>query len=194
MFAPLTGFTSTMLLLATCAATVNAALNFTDASWIWSSEAAAVSKPINVPVAHRAFRKDFSTGLLKLPTSVEVIMTADDAYTLYINGAQVGSGNDWRTTQYFCVRTTAADIETIFGNRVVIAVDGLIASVKINYLGGGSDQFVTDASWDVNLDDSSWTPSVVEKLMAEGIGVVLRRHPIRLVPLRKNIPDSDYLM
>ncbi|KAF8995162.1 hypothetical protein BDQ17DRAFT_1365889 [Cyathus striatus] len=151
---------------------------------------------VSLPLVQRAFRKDFSTGLLKLPTSVEVIITADDAFTLFINGAQVGSGTNWMVTQFFCVRTTPADIETVFGNRVVIAVEasntdpsspaGLLAAVKINYLGGGSDQFVTDASWNINLDDSSWTPAVVEEPFGGGPWVLFRRPPIRLVPLRKN--------
>ncbi|KAF8998232.1 hypothetical protein BDQ17DRAFT_1544070 [Cyathus striatus] len=205
MFASLTGFTS-MLLLATCAATANAALNFTGASWIWSSEAVR-GTTVSLPLVQRAFRKDFSTGLLKLPTSVEVIITADDAFTLFINGAQVGSGTNWMVTQFFCVRTTPADIETVFGNRVVIAVEaantvpsspaGLLAAVKINYLGGGSDQFVTDASWvsNENVESDSrisiWMIVVgllqsSRNLLEEVLGVFFRRPPIRLVPLRKN--------
>ncbi|KAJ6629620.1 hypothetical protein B0H10DRAFT_1986072 [Mycena sp. CBHHK59/15] len=58
---------------------------FTSASWIWTSEA----DPANSPAGDRAFRFTYTSPAGKNATSAVIVMTVDDRFTFYVNGALV---------------------------------------------------------------------------------------------------------
>src|SRR5947207_55786 len=62
-----------------------------DMQWIWSP---AQTQEKNVPPGSCYFRKSFTAGAVE---SAEVQISCDNSYELYVNGRQVGDGDNWRT-------------------------------------------------------------------------------------------------
>lgn len=143
-----------------------------DALWIWTSEI-QVETP---PVGSRAFRKDIT--LPSPASSVAVTITADDEYTLYVQGNPVGSGTSWLSGQLYVV-----DIQPPT-SKISIAVNatnlggpnaGLIATINAfandgcgTVMSASSDgTWLTSTSfpsgWNApNFADGGWQNAVVE--------------------------------
>ncbi|KAF7348872.1 hypothetical protein MVEN_01407300 [Mycena venus] len=145
-----------------------------DANWIWTAE----PSPPNAPLGDVAFRKTFLTPPSKTAVSAIIIITADDLYTLYINGEVVGSApnevNAWQiatlyrvslnsTMNLFAVRATNAGTEE--------NAAGLLVTMSIHYSDGSEDFLSSDATWKVTTaipagfellttDDSAWVKAV----------------------------------
>ena len=124
------------------------------------------------------FRQDFTAPIGKTPKSASIIIAADNAYTLYVNGQQIGTGNNFKESQSYCV-----DLEPNCDNVFAVAVlnepgaggaaspAALITAIDITYFDGTSTTIVSDASWRANsdtpgfesvgFDDSAWPNSVV---------------------------------
>ncbi|KAG6839358.1 hypothetical protein C0991_003367, partial [Blastosporella zonata] len=83
-------------------------ISFKDSAWIWSSEAG----PPSAPPQPRAFRKTVSTPSGKTLKSALLLLTVDDGFTLYVNGALVGASPDetdiWKSAQQFTVPLSGA--------------------------------------------------------------------------------------
>lgn len=133
--------------------------------WIWLPE----SKPNQVAF----FRKS-----IELPAgviSVKLVATCDNQFTLFVNGKQVASGNDWEAP-------VAKDITSMIprdAKRLVIAVRarnadsaaGFLARIVIEAKGIKPFTVVSDATWKVaerpggrewqtlGFDDSAWKPA-----------------------------------
>ncbi|KAF7325325.1 hypothetical protein MVEN_02633100 [Mycena venus] len=76
-----------------------AALDFNASTWIWTDEVSGG----NAPSGHEPSAK---TGLLlsgKTPVQADIIMTVDNGFTLYVNGVEQGTGEDFRYANRFCV-------------------------------------------------------------------------------------------
>ena len=124
------------------------------------------------------FRQDFAAPIGKIPVSASIIIAADNVYTLYVNGEKIGSGNNFREGQNYCV-----DLEPGCNNVFAISVlnepgaggvatpAALITTISVTYIDGTSSTIVSDAGWrahsdtagfqNVNFDDSAWPYAVV---------------------------------
>lgn len=146
-------------------------LRLNGSEWIWSAESGAPY----APGEPRAFRRSLdglegSNG--KTPTSAEIVITADDLYSVWINGqklgATAGQTNGWQGAKKY-----TADLEKS-GNVVAVSTDngagspaGLVAVVRVTYADGSTALLRTDTSWKASraiadgfeqpgFDDSSW--------------------------------------
>ncbi|KAJ6606954.1 bacterial alpha-L-rhamnosidase-domain-containing protein [Mycena sp. CBHHK59/15] len=146
----------------------------TNSNWIWTAQSAAPS----APPGDIALRKTFTTPAGKSAVSADIIMTADDLFTLYLNGVLVGSSpneaNIWSSAQQFHVTLNSS--VNLFAVRATNVADvstggaspaGLLAAISILYSDGSSDTVVTDTTWKVitaipdgfelpSTSDSSW--------------------------------------
>ncbi len=113
-------------------------------------------------------------------------MFRDDAYTLYANGDNIGSAEDWTSMEVYSIPQLDPDVN-------VVAVDGantlanspgwLAGGILIAYSDGSSERYLTDGSWktitsappagfeQVTTDDSSWVNSTGLGAMHSGVTV-----------------------
>ncbi|KAK0438627.1 hypothetical protein EV421DRAFT_1824192 [Armillaria borealis] len=138
------------------------------ASWIRTNETSAAGVD---PLGHRPFRKTISSPYGKAAVCGKVVITADDEYTLYVNGNNIGNGSNWQAMQAYSIPILDADENLIAVDSVNTqpTVAGLIAGVLVAYNDGTSETYYTDDSWKTlaattpvgfqatDLDDSSWT-------------------------------------
>ncbi|PPR01021.1 hypothetical protein CVT26_015622 [Gymnopilus dilepis] len=159
--------------LALCVAPIHA-LDFSNSYWIWTNEANSAG---NYPASTRAFRNDFCPPSGKTPAFANIIISTDNAYTLYINGNQVGSGDNWSQVGAYCVQlssgcnTFALSATNYDGPGLNPA--GVLAAIQVIYTDGSTSSIVTDGSWrsfpsvpaafqQIGYDDSAWPHARVE--------------------------------
>lgn len=159
------------VLLTLCVGHV-AALDFTNSKWIWTSAAGSSSVPA---LATADFRQDFTAPFGKIPVSANIIIAADNNYTLYVNGEFIGRGYDFQQSQSYCVK-----LEPFCDNVFAVAVQNqgttpnpaaFITAINVTYNDDTSTIIVSDASWRANsdtagfesadFDDSTWPYAVV---------------------------------
>lgn len=169
---------------------VTPALSLKDSIWVWSSED---DNPPNAPPGSRAFRNTYAVPNGKNPVAITVIVSADNAFILYLNGEIVGTspfGSDtWKVAQrytpslfqnanqveqfVFAINATNTPTSIGFDNPA-----GLIVAVQITYSDGTFDTYRSDSTWlvdkivtpdffQVSTSDSTW--SNVTTLGAYGI-------------------------
>jgi putative membrane-bound dehydrogenase-like protein len=138
--------------------------------WIWSNE----GDPTAVaPAGARYFRRTFPVGRSADEATLDI--TADSAFTVWVNGTKVGSGDDWKKVYRFDVRPNIVD-----GNNV-IAVEAKPAAggpagllVRLAYIPNGHSRMalVSDGGWKVSntaadgwqaikFDDAKWAAAKV---------------------------------
>jgi alpha-L-rhamnosidase len=141
-------------------------LRLTGASWIWTAGTSS----------DRAFRSTQVTPAGRTATKAEVLVTADDAYELWVNGTEVGSTdaseNSWQQSQ---LHTSALSPDrNVFALRVTndaASPGGVIAVVRVSYSDGTTSSFTTGADWKAtddtpeafaqpDFDDSAWASAV----------------------------------
>ncbi|KAF7358478.1 hypothetical protein MVEN_00898300 [Mycena venus] len=146
------------------------------ASWIWLTEPNLLT---TAPVGAVAFIKTFHTPSGKTAATAQIAMTADNNFTLYVNGQPVGASLDsWEDAQVFDAALNAS--VNIFS---VLAVNdgstapssanpaGLLAAIHIKYTDGSNDTVLSDSTWLVSgtvpadfplpADLSSFSPAEV---------------------------------
>jgi hypothetical protein len=154
-----------------------APLAFDAAQWIWFPEGAPAH---DAPVARRYFRKH-----IVLPKGADVLgarlrVSADDRFTLYVNGRLLGAAGDWKSGRQF----DDATARWLRGEDNVIAIEaenvrsdvpanpaGLIFSMEIEFREGKSQTrrlaCASDGTWRcaesapsgwelAGFDDTSW--------------------------------------
>jgi len=140
---------------------------FDGASWIWSPGAT----PSDAPAGPRWFR---CTATVPGATAT-VVATADDDFTLYVNGQQVLHAPEqvdgWQTGRFAEVAVPEGElvIAAVATNRGDVAINpgGLLVRVVL-----GEQDIVTDGTWRVtdteqngwqqtDFDDSGWAAAVV---------------------------------
>ncbi|KAJ7900861.1 lectin, partial [Mycena leptocephala] len=145
----------------------------TGVKWIWSDDV------VNglVPAGNRTFRRTFGLPSGQTGISATITIIADDAYTLYVNGVQVGSYASYTTAQTYNVKLSPTP-------NVVFAVNaanfggpaGLLVGIQFNNLGNPTCTHTfasTDEHWKYNtgvptgfqlptFNDSDWPAAVVE--------------------------------
>src|SRR5437867_8366984 len=72
--------------------------------WIWTSEGDPATA---APTGSRYFRRTFSVGRWADEATLDI--TADNAFTVWVNGTKVGTGDDWKKVYRFDVRPFIED-------------------------------------------------------------------------------------
>ncbi|HEX7301864.1 family 78 glycoside hydrolase catalytic domain [Lentzea sp.] len=164
-------------------------IGFAGARWIWSD---------TTPAESRWFRAAFD-----LPADAvraRLVATADDDFTLYVNGTQVvhvpQEVDVWKVGQ-------RADVTALVGRRIVLAARatnrsegpaGFLLRLLVD-LPDGQREFVTGPGWKVaateqpgwqtpDFDDSAWAPATVLDPYGQGpwgSNVTVREQPAPLL-------------
>jgi lysophospholipase L1-like esterase len=131
--------------------------------WIWSTrEAASKAAPGEV-----AFRKGFDVAGVE---SATVVITADNAFDLFVNGRHVGSGDNRNKRWKFDIKPLLVLGRNILAVRASNGGEdpaGLAAELAIKPAGKAATSIVTDGSWKwstrfggrwatAEFDDSNW--------------------------------------
>ncbi|MDR2643781.1 MAG: family 78 glycoside hydrolase catalytic domain [Planctomycetaceae bacterium] len=141
---------------------------FQNATWIWTNK-----NFNNAPVGKAIFRRTFNlpeTYKSSQP-SAKFTLTADNAFTVYINDKKIGTGNNFNKIYTFDVSAFLKQGKNVFAIEVVNEGNspnpaGLIGFLRIQ---NGADEytFVTNTDWKVidnppaksetaGFDDSTW--------------------------------------
>ena len=136
--------------------------------WVWFNEGDPTA---DAPAETRYFRRVFTVDQAadRPIDAAELEITADNAYTVWLNGAEVGKGADWKVVDHFDVK------EHLLHGKNVLAVEarndggpaGLM--VRLAYAPSGKPRLAlcSDATWKasktagndwqkLDFDDSSW--------------------------------------
>jgi hypothetical protein len=153
----------------------SSSFSLTGCSWIWYPEGNPRS---SAPVATRYFRKSVVVRLDSALTNATLLVTADNSYTAYINGTQVGQGADYTTvipagvTAQLLSGTNILAIAAANGGTVPNPA-GLIGKLVLNYADGTHTNIQMDATWKttnglpsggwqlLGFNDSSWSNALV---------------------------------
>jgi WD40 repeat protein/serine/threonine protein kinase len=143
----------------------------TPAQWIWYPDEGDPTK--NAPVGTRWLRKKFDLDKLAKPVRVAVLrITADDQFTAYLNGVEVGSGDadgSWKKVRDFDVAkhvVTGVNVLAVRAHNNQGAA-GLLAQLTIISANQSPVIVVSDGTWKaaqkapsdwqiVGFDDSEW--------------------------------------
>ncbi|KIK56134.1 hypothetical protein GYMLUDRAFT_248114 [Collybiopsis luxurians FD-317 M1] len=152
------------------------------AQWIWTNEPAPGG---NYPAGARAFRYTLTLPAGHTSGTATVMITTDNEYSLYINGAFIGTGTDFHTAQKY--------VANVQGPNIVFAVyavntdtvpnpAGVLASIQVTsandftYCGqcNSTSYAVTVNDWKAfpgavpsgfeqpGFDDSAWPQAAME--------------------------------
>jgi hypothetical protein len=148
--------------------------SLTGCSWIWYPEGNPAS---SAPVATRYFLKNFSVRTDAALTGATLLVTADNTYTAYVNGTQVGSGQDYTTVVPVTVTARlqpGANVLAIAAANTGASANpaGLIGMLVLNYADGTQTNIQMDASWKAantlqtgwqlpGFNDSAWVSALV---------------------------------
>ena len=143
---------------------------FSGTRWIWYPEGSPAQ---DAPAATRYFRRAVSVPADRTLAKAELLITADDQYVLYVNGAEAGRSSGqpdaWR-------QAAVVDVTKLLdsgANTFAVAATNSggpaswIAKLRLQYADGGTAETVTDASWKTSregpsgwqqpgYDDSAW--------------------------------------
>lgn len=131
------------------AADSTTSLSLHSAQWIWFPEGNPIA---DAPVGSRYFRRVVMLPMERKVASAHIAITADNEYTLYVNGVRIGTGDDFHHAGQYDV-TQALQSNTI--TLAVAAVNGgetpnpagLIAVLRVAFTEGDPIEVVTDAHW-----------------------------------------------
>jgi hypothetical protein len=115
-------------------------LSLTGAQWIWTDVVPNDDTAVALPVGPRAFRRTFVPVPGQIPASATIIISADNEYTLYVNGVTIGSGKNWSIAQSYTVNFAMAPSEVVLAvlvTNTVVSVAGLIVSMQVNMVPSG---------------------------------------------------------
>jgi len=157
---------------------------FSDAaSWIWCSG----NKDGTID---RYFRKKIEVA--KMPVKARIRITCDDAYTLFVNGKEIGSGTNWQ-----CVQEYDLGKSLLVGSNIIAIKAhnsagemGLIAEYN-----AGGQRVGTDATWlcakneakgwqDIAFNDAGWTKAEMISSFPESLWA---KHPTGPPKLQETI-------
>ncbi|KAK7443750.1 hypothetical protein VKT23_015533 [Stygiomarasmius scandens] len=161
------------------------AVSLAAAKWIWTDELTTAGGA--VPVGARAFRRTVVLPPGHSSASAEILIVADNLYSLYVNGRFIGSGQDFHNAQRFTIDNIQPE-----GGKVVVAVygvnvdgpgpnpAGVLASMQITSKDPSScidcssvTYVITDGQWKAtrgtpngfeqsDFDDSAWPAVALE--------------------------------
>lgn len=96
--------------------------------------------------------------LEEVPVAAAVLITADNGYELFLNGASVGhdvgaEGEVWSTVERYDITTRLTKGRNVIGIRGIDlgGIRGMVAAVRLDFKTKPPLELVTDASWRVSL-------------------------------------------
>ncbi len=152
-------------------------LSLDGCSWIWFPEGRPAK---DAPAEKRFFRRVFSLPEGRPIAQARLRVSADDAFSVRLNGQVVGSGSDWRAGSQFDhvvprlrpgVNVLAVAAENGRAN-VPANPAGLICRLEVRFADGGTASIVSDDAWRCSkagpagwetaaLDDAAWPKAQV---------------------------------
>lgn len=141
---------------------------FSSTNWIWTNE------DITLP-GDRAFRRDFCPPQGKTPSTANIYIAAANEYTLYVNGQEIGSGNNFQAGDAFCVTLSTGC--NSFAVEVFSSLDpdpGLLTTIEVVYTDGTTNILLSESeTWrsftsvpagfqQPGFNDSAWPMAVVQ--------------------------------
>ena len=157
------------LLLVVSSGAQNVSPGWGEAVWIWDQPDADKTAQSNDP---RYVRRAFT--LAAKPVKADLWITADNHYTVYINGHKVGADNEWSTVEKYQVGKYLVQGKNVLA---ILAKNdggpaGLIARIHIrtadkksHLIGTGAQCRITQTKHadllKTDFDDSSWPAAVV---------------------------------
>jgi putative heme-binding domain-containing protein len=127
----------------------SAAIAAEDVQWIWSPAYEKEQAPEGVC----CFRKSFN---LSKPESGEIQITADDRYQLFVNGRQVGKGDQWKKLDSYDITeflVAGPNVVAVLAENLEGKSAGLAARVIVKQQGGTFESYSTDGSWKTALKE-----------------------------------------
>ncbi len=124
-------------------------LDLKSASWIWTGE----GKPRKeAPAGTRFFRRTVDLPAGCMVRAARICLTADNAFTLFVNGVKVGSGKEWSRAR---VLDVAKPLRSGRNEMLIRAWNapgpnspaGVIAHLRIEFGEGEPVDVRSDASW-----------------------------------------------
>jgi len=135
-----------------------------DAKWIWRAEDGPAMR---APVGKRFFRRVVTLEASARVASARAFMTADNAFTLTVNGREAGSGDNFH-------QIVDLDLGALIqpgANELAVTVDnggdapnpaGLIGAIVVKLAGGRVLEVHTDRQWQsaAAAQGTVWSPAV----------------------------------
>ncbi|MGM0485467.1 MAG: hypothetical protein ACQESR_01720, partial [Planctomycetota bacterium] len=151
-----------------------------DASWIWGD--------MNSDVAE--FRTAFT--LERPPAAASVLITADNGYELYVNGARVGfdigpDKNVWSSIERWDIKSQLTEGRNVLGIRGIClgGSRGVIAALRVDVDGAEPLERVTDSSWRVMSEADPEKYSLAEYREGEHWSAATALGPMGMAPWGK---------
>lgn len=137
-----------------------------EAQWIWSPE----HPPGKAPAGDCFFRRTIQLGAVE---QASVTITADDAYALYLNGRQIGSGNSIQQMEQYDISRLLRRGRNVLAIRARNAATGPAAVAARVFIKPAGKQWVsysTGEAWRTHIEpavgwqnqafnDTSWLPA-----------------------------------
>jgi alpha-L-rhamnosidase len=150
---------------------------FATAQWIWH----AADKPWKAPAGKRFFVRVLEIG--KEVTSAGLAVTADDRFTLFINGKKVASSPSgpgaWKTPQrpeVASLLVTGKNIFYVEAENASPGPAGLMFWLRLMHKNGTVETLVSDRSWfSSDIPHAHWQtegPGTGEGKAAEALGII----------------------
>ncbi|MDB6175583.1 MAG: alpha-L-rhamnosidase family protein [Chthoniobacteraceae bacterium] len=152
-----------------------AQVNFDGAQWIWFPEG---KPPQDAPVEKRFFRKTFVVDRGSKMLEARLRLSADDRFTVSLNGHSLGGAADWHGGKQFSVASLLApgsNVLTVVAENLPAPVPanpaGLIASLEIRFASGELLKLSSDTTWrcaksgaadweSLAFDDAKWSAAM----------------------------------
>jgi len=135
-------------------------------TWIWTDP----------PREHVYFRKLIDVG--PNIANAKLAITADNIYTVFVNGTEVGTNNDWTNIEVYDISDRLKPGKNIIAVKATDpggSLGGLLVEAAVVYADGSALLFGTDKTWrmsfeeipnwtSLEFDDSNWiTPKEIGK-------------------------------
>src|SRR5437764_3546174 len=128
------------------------------ANWVWFDEGDPVS---SAPAETRYFRHVFNAD--SLPRKINLEITADNGFTVWINGMRVGEGDQWQQLYRFDAR------KYLLEGKNVLAVEGRneggpaglvvkLGALAVSGKGWKASKTAAKGWRDLDFDEKDWTP------------------------------------
>src|SRR5580658_10335400 len=119
------------------------------AKWIWFPEG---EPAVSAPAGTRYFRRVFELPSDRVVRAAIMAMTADNEFRLFVNGQEVGKGDDWRKPEEFAIGALLRPGKNLLAVEARNVGDGptpagLIARLKVLFQQGEDLMLGSDASW-----------------------------------------------
>lgn len=120
-----------------------------DCAWIWTREPSSAGR---YPPGRRYFRKRFQLATTTNLVQARVLMTADNGFTLWVNGREALRGDQWELTHAARIDSLLVAGENVLAVEVVNAGSlpneaGLIGKLELQSYAGDGVIVPVDESW-----------------------------------------------